>query len=200
MRRPQAELEAAPTTLYRAFDDAGRLLYIGIAVNWASRWERHRQRSAWFDEVARLDLRTYPTRSSAALAEAAAIRAEKPVHNIEHTDRDTRPEQWRKRKANMADRLSSVEGNLNPDSLVGSFFHSGARPGWQGCVVAEPASSVYLVELFSWVHRGSTEQHLVPLQRMIDEGWIFYDESEWMNYQYEVTVADRWRLERAGDL
>lgn len=99
----------------------------------------------------------------------------------------------------MTYRLNSDGFTLTANSLVGSFFHSGARPGWQGCVVAEPAPGVYLVELFSWMMGQSTVQHLVRLDRMIDEGWRFYDDADWMNDAYEhgglQTLWDREREE-----
>lgn len=80
-----------PTTLYRAYADDGALLYIGIAKNWGRRWAQHSERSPWFAAVARVELERHPTREAARHAEAAAVRAEHPRHNIEHTDRDTRP-------------------------------------------------------------------------------------------------------------
>lgn len=204
MRRPQAELDALPTTLYRAYDSDGQLLYIGIAVNWAARWDKHRQRSPWFSDVARVDVMTYQSRSDAAAAEAAAIKLECPKHNIEHTDKDTRPAHWRNRKADMTDRLSAAESNLSPTSLVGSYFHSGATPGWQGCVVALAGPGVYLVELFSWLHGGSTEQRLVRLDRMVDEGWHFYDDAEWASDHYDAVIRQQWQSDRnaarSGDL
>ncbi len=99
-------------------------------------------------------------------------------------------------EAKRADRLNTAAKQpLTTDSLVGSFFHSGVDRGWQGCVVAEVAPSVYLVELFSWVMGESTNQRLVRLDDMAD--WQFYDDAEWMNHSYEASVKQRWERERA---
>jgi hypothetical protein len=93
------------------------------------------------------------------------------------------------------DRLSAVtKAPKQPNSLVGSFFHSTHTPGWQGCVVAEVAPAVYLVELFSWFAGDSTDQQLVKLDDM--GGWTFYDDAEWMNNAYEHTIAERWKRQR----
>jgi hypothetical protein len=91
-------------------------------------------------------------------------------------------------------RLSAVtKAPKRPNSLVGSFFHSTHTPGWQGCIVAEVAPAVYLVELFGWLAGESTSQHLVKLDDMGD--WTFYDDAEWMNDSYPE-VSARWKRER----
>lgn len=93
-------------------------------------------------------------------------------------------------------RLSAVAADdADPMSLVGSYFHGqgGRFHAHQGCVVAEPARGVYLVEFFSWASGGSTQQRLVPIADM-DE-WLFYDDAEWMHNAYE-DVSRRWERER----
>lgn len=89
---------SSPTALYRAFDSDGRLLYIGIATDWGHRWSRHRQRSAFYAQVASLAIEWHPTREAAALAERAAVEGEEPLHNIEHTARDRRPARFQRNK------------------------------------------------------------------------------------------------------
>lgn len=91
-------------------------------------------------------------------------------------------------KPKRQDRLSAAgKAPLNPQSLVGTFFHGTSAQGWQGCVVAEPAPGIYLVELFSWVMGDSTHQQLVRMYEMT--GWRFYDDAEWMNNDYEAVVS-----------
>jgi len=85
---------------------------------------------------------------------------------------------------------------LNTSSLVGSFFHSNAQRGWQGCVVAEPREGVYLVELFSWTMGESTCQRLIPIDWMVSEGWQFYDDAEWMRNTYDNGLQQHWDRER----
>jgi hypothetical protein len=93
-----------------------------------------------------------------------------------------------------ADRLSSAGAiaELDPNSLVGSFFHSDRKRHWQGCVVAEPANGVFLVELFNWVgpQFESTYQRLVRLEEMME--WRFYDTADWMDHAFEQVVKKLW--------
>lgn len=76
-----------------------------------------------------------------------------------------------------SDRLSAVvDRPFHDGSLVGSFFHS--DHGWQGCVVAEVAPQMYLVELFEWIMGFSTVQRLIHLHKMTN--WDFYDSADWL--------------------
>lgn len=93
------------------------------------------------------------------------------------------------------DRLSTaVDFPFDPTSLVGSFFLSDHHRGWQGCVVAEPAPGVFLVETFDWLLGAPHDQQLVPLAEMA--GWTFYDDATWMTNAYDHGVSQRWQRER----
>lgn len=70
--------------VYRCYDDADQLLYIGSAKCRLSRFQGHRQSSPWWPEVARRELTDQPDIETARRAEAAAIRAERPIHNKQH--------------------------------------------------------------------------------------------------------------------
>ena len=80
---------------------------------------------------------------------------------------------------------------FDPSSLIGSYFLSDAERKWQGVVVAEPAPTVYLVELFGWVLGAPIEQLLVPVSAMLD--WTFYDTSEWMRDAYDAHIQRKWK-------
>lgn len=97
------------------------------------------------------------------------------------------------------DRLSRVESSeFDSRSLVGSWFHSDATRGWQGCVVAEVAPATYLVEALSWIDGTSVGQTLVSLEDMEASGWAFYDTATWMKNAYERGgVHERWERERS---
>lgn len=73
-----------PTTLYRLYNDNDRLLYVGIARNWARRAVQHSEQKSWWPEVARTALETHPTRDAALDAEREAIKTEHPIHNVKH--------------------------------------------------------------------------------------------------------------------
>ena len=55
------------TSLYRYYDDAGRLLYVGIANNPLDRQSQHRSASPWFKQAARQRLEHFDSRAEALL-------------------------------------------------------------------------------------------------------------------------------------
>lgn len=68
--------------LYRFFDAGDRLLYVGIARDLGQRFSAHLRRSSWWVEATRGMSDTYPSRTEAELAEAVAIRSERPIFNV----------------------------------------------------------------------------------------------------------------------
>ncbi|MEU8185990.1 hypothetical protein [Micromonospora carbonacea] len=82
-----------PTCLYRFFDRAGRLLYIGISVNPPARFARHADDKPWWPEVdhSRTRLVWFDSRAEAEKLELMAVRDERPLHNIVTGDVDGRP-------------------------------------------------------------------------------------------------------------
>lgn len=74
----------ARTVLYRLFDAAGTLLYVGISSDPKVRWINHAGKKDWFPQVAATTFQWFDTRASAEAAEVEAIKAERPLHNIIH--------------------------------------------------------------------------------------------------------------------
>lgn len=72
---------SARTALYRHFDRAGMVIYIGIAVDPAKRESAHRCYSQWRDKIHRIEVEWFDTRYAAVAAERAAIAAESPKWN-----------------------------------------------------------------------------------------------------------------------
>ena len=72
------------TALYRAFAADGPPIYIGISSNWGLRWQQHAAACPWFYDVVRLEVQWFPTKADALVAEAEAIRAERPKYNWTH--------------------------------------------------------------------------------------------------------------------
>lgn len=106
-----------PHSLYRFFDSAGQLLYIGVSVNPLQRWDDHRLHKPWWTEVSSVTLHHYPTRPDVLQAERAAIRTEKPLHNVVHQEP-------------LSSRPSEAGGDLNASLRIrGSVMdrvHAGA--------------------------------------------------------------------------
>jgi predicted GIY-YIG superfamily endonuclease len=69
------------TTVYRFYDSAGTLLYVGLTMNLRGRLDKHHRRP-WWPQVASMETVDYPDRESAKSAERYAIHHENPVHNI----------------------------------------------------------------------------------------------------------------------
>lgn len=100
-----------PQALYRFFDQAGELLYVGISANPAGRWDQHRHDKPWWSEVATVGIQEFPSRPAVEDAERVAIRSERPRYNLtHHPDRSPR-RTWRKgrdcRDLNISARLPS---------------------------------------------------------------------------------------------
>ena len=79
-----------PTALYRLYDGENALLYVGIALAPAARMAKHAETQPWWPEVAGRTMTWYSTRMDAAVAEVAAIKAEKPRYNKKTTLANTR--------------------------------------------------------------------------------------------------------------
>lgn len=80
--RQRQQIEGPPTTLYRFFDEEGRLLYVGVSTSAPNRMKQHRATKPWFTQVASATFSHLPTRNAALEAEAVAIRTEKPLMNV----------------------------------------------------------------------------------------------------------------------
>lgn len=74
-----------PAALYRHFDAAGQLLYVGVTNDIARRTGQHRANSAWFAKSAKLTVEWLDDRAAALMAERRAIIQEKPAHNAHCT-------------------------------------------------------------------------------------------------------------------
>ncbi|WP_315833916.1 hypothetical protein [Bradyrhizobium prioriisuperbiae] len=67
--------------LYRHFDKAGTLLYVGISNTFLSRTLSHRANSHWFEKIVRIEVTWFASREAAFWAEDVAIRQENPKFN-----------------------------------------------------------------------------------------------------------------------
>ncbi|MEU1088899.1 hypothetical protein ABZ401_19045 [Streptomyces sp. NPDC005892] len=74
-------LDHCRTALYRLYDEAGTLLYIGISHQPEVRFAQHSKLKSWWPAVSRKVVEWFDDRPAAAKAEADAIRAEDPEFN-----------------------------------------------------------------------------------------------------------------------
>jgi prevent-host-death family protein len=71
----------APTALYRLYDDAEQLIYVGISTQPETRWMQHATDKPWWPMVRRKEVEWHPGRSQAEQAERTAVRTEEPLYN-----------------------------------------------------------------------------------------------------------------------
>jgi predicted GIY-YIG superfamily endonuclease len=70
------------TALYRLYDSAGQLLYLGLSNAPERRWEEHARSKFWWHLVARKTVTWHQDRETAERLEAEGISAEKPLHDL----------------------------------------------------------------------------------------------------------------------
>lgn len=81
--RTATSAELSPTSVYRYYDSAGVLLYVGITSRGPQRNSEH-QTKKWWRFVVRQVVDHHPTRGAAELAEADLIRRFNPPFNTIH--------------------------------------------------------------------------------------------------------------------
>lgn len=81
---PSLSTVEVPHFLYRFYDEASTLLYVGITMDPGSRWKDHSKEKPWWEHVRSMTSQPYPTRAAVFAAEREAIKAEGPLHNIVH--------------------------------------------------------------------------------------------------------------------
>lgn len=69
------------TALYRLYDSADQLLYVGIATDPKVRFGQHRREKTWWPEVAVREVEWFSDRARALKEEARAIERELPRYN-----------------------------------------------------------------------------------------------------------------------
>lgn len=81
--------------VYRCYDAAGQLLYVGCSKNPEKRLKEHAYfRTWWTDRINRIVLKVFPDRLQALLAEEQAIKTEHPIHNKQFRSLDSERVGW----------------------------------------------------------------------------------------------------------
>lgn len=165
-----------PTSLYRFFDDQGRLLYIGVTS--VPRWDGgHRLDKPWWGQVAEAKVEHFDDRATALTAERYAIKHESPEHNVAHNNghSDTEPSP----QSTQSHRHSFVVGDV---VCVGIRFRHLAPCG----MVDRTDDAGFKLVLFDWLAGmfvgsamwfpwASVEEaifaELMPIEDLIEQGW-----------------------------
>lgn len=85
--QPTYQCAAPAFHLYRHFDAAGILLYVGVSLSALNRLAAHRRKAPWFWSIARVEISRFDTREQSLEAERTAIVNERPLFNIQHAER-----------------------------------------------------------------------------------------------------------------
>jgi hypothetical protein len=87
MPQPPASVWSLPHVVYRAYDAADRLVYVGCTADWPGRLRNHVNATWWWTrEIVRVELVVCGGRVSALAEEALVIRAEHPIRNVQHRE------------------------------------------------------------------------------------------------------------------
>lgn len=100
--------------VYRFFDAAGQLLYVGVTADPHTRWMQHQRRSAWAASAEMVSLERYAYEDLALDAERYAIRTEQPLHNVRSTDAGDEQQ----RAAGIASRNARRNAQSNAPSIT----------------------------------------------------------------------------------
>lgn len=73
------------TAVYRLYNEAGELIYVGVGFIPEERMRAHAREKPWWPLVKSWTITWHPDRQSARDAETAAIKAEHPIANIAGT-------------------------------------------------------------------------------------------------------------------
>ena len=80
--RAQRNIKHLPTDVYRVYDEAGALLYVGASINVFKRMNEHKAYAPWWPHAHTATVHQYPDRATARGVEALAIRDESPRFNV----------------------------------------------------------------------------------------------------------------------
>ena len=76
--------DSRPTSLYRYYDDAGTMIYVGITSRGTVRNAEHAARMEWWPYVASQEVEHYSSRREASEREKGLIREFRPPFNKQH--------------------------------------------------------------------------------------------------------------------
>ena len=71
--------------LYRAYDESGQLLYVGISGKWSERLHQHERTSDWMTQTDYVKIERFETRAEVSRAEKRAVEQERPKYNRQYS-------------------------------------------------------------------------------------------------------------------
>jgi predicted GIY-YIG superfamily endonuclease len=126
-----------PTKLYRYYDSAGALLYIGISKNAIQRLSEHEADKRWQTDISSIRIETFSDRIAAHDAERRAIASENPAHNLVRyaapmpSQRRERPRRFKPSRESINSRCLHVLTSMYEETHWTDFIDKYGRAGGQ---------------------------------------------------------------------
>lgn len=134
--------------LYRHYDAAGELLYVGISISAVARMAAHKSGgSCWVDDVALITIETFPSRVKALAAERAAIQNEHPKWNVahvvkrrvvKHAPTSGEPHNFPSLYEYHIGQYQKIAASLSEEEWL-ETYRKWRRLGWPGAILGDPS-------------------------------------------------------------
>lgn len=159
---------ADSVALYRLFNVAGALLYVGISDAPKRRFQEHAESKSWWYLVSRWTVTWHPDRATAIAAEATAIVAEGPAYNVAGVPTSTQgatAEEW---LAVLVRRRPTVD---ELDYLFSLLMRMRSLPQWPAPRRVWPVCEAENVYFLAWerASRSTLWCHKQTVERWNDE-------------------------------
>lgn len=169
-----ARVQALEHYIYRAFDDRGRLLYVGCTSDVDARWDAHRRGSEWFPRATRRTISEPDSFDGARAGELQAILTEHPMFNMNE------PCRGRVRSARSRVQATAVQ--------------MASRDGWQmndAHAIGESTASLIAPDL----KKGTPFSCFRKWELLARHEWFQHDPLPFVFTGYRLLVASGWEPE-----
>ena len=173
------------TALYRHFNNANELLYIGISLSAVQRLGQHQKHSHWFSSITHLTITQYINREAAISAETIAIGKEKPLHNIKHNKPSlitykphikTQWERWQETKAAVEHEITKVNA-----------VYTGQEISTKLGIQHKQLTKCVQAKLITAIHTsGTIDINGIDRRKWLITGWAFID---FLDYLENTEIA-----------
>lgn len=99
-----------PVAVYRFFDAAGQLIYVGQTADPKERFRRHSAESDWWSEVAHRLVDWWPDKAAAVAEEARLVAEQSPRYNVQHSPVVVRARNRRRSGGSLEDIRAAMRG------------------------------------------------------------------------------------------
>lgn len=113
-----AQLATQPHAMYRFYDAAGDLLYVGISWSVAQRMASHRRDKPWWQDIVTVKIEWFPNRTEVLVAEGTAIQDENPKYNLTGATTNIRQFPQTPNAVNLTHKTKDIIGKAGLDFAI----------------------------------------------------------------------------------